>query len=156
MSRFLFAALLLTALPLAGAAPSPPTSPVVVLNDGTRYTLSKPYEIRGRQALFSLAKGPLVSVAASEIDLEATKRAALPPTPAPAVAPETRRTSMTITMAGSSASLGSSPSSSGVYAYGNAPAGTGGGPVAVRGYTRANGTYVAPHTRSAPSSGRKK
>jgi hypothetical protein len=41
---------------------------------------------------------------------------------------------------------------SGGYGYGGSTV----GPVQVRGYTRANGTYVAPHTRAAPGGGRRR
>jgi hypothetical protein len=60
---------------------------VVVLRDGTRYSLTKPYEIRGTQARLSLTTGFLVAVRASEIDEEASKRATdaanAPPAPTP-------------------------------------------------------------------------
>jgi hypothetical protein len=36
------------------------------------------------------------------------------------------------------------------------PSSSGGGRVSVKGYTRKDGTYVAPHTRAAPGSGRRK
>lgn len=81
--------------PAAGAetpAPTPAPKLVVVLKDGTRYTLSKPYETRGSQARFHLANGTLVSVRASEIDVEMTKRAALGQgAPTPPVEPGPRR-----------------------------------------------------------------
>jgi hypothetical protein len=38
----------------------------------------------------------------------------------------------------------------GNYRKASAPKSSSGGPVHVRGYTRKNGTYVQPHTRSAP------
>lgn len=89
----------LVVLATAAAAEVPATTPtpkpVVVLKDGTRYILSKPYETRGSQARFHLANGTLVSVRASEIDVEMTKRAALgqgvptpPAEPGPRPAPD--------------------------------------------------------------------
>ena len=65
------AALLLlpSGAPAEAPAPAPPRASVVVLKDGTRYTLSKPYEIRGSQARLSLSNGSLVAIRASEIDM---------------------------------------------------------------------------------------
>ena len=164
------------------AAPTPTSSPglkVVVLTDGTRYDLAKPYEVRGNQARLQLVNGPLVSVPVAQIDVEASRRAAAPPTPTPTPAAPPHRTPMTITSVGSPgsgasrswepvptpypvptsstgtlrvpapmSSSGSSSGSSGTSSDGaSAPKG---GPVLVKGYTRKDGTYVAPYTRSAP------
>lgn len=76
---------LVTALQFVAAGQLPPT--VVVLKDGTRYTLSKAYEVRGSQARLLLVNGTLVSVRASEIDVEASKRASTLPTAARSPAP---------------------------------------------------------------------
>lgn len=72
------------------AAVPPRPAAVVILRDGTRYNLSKPYEIRGTQARLPLTNGTLVSVRASEIDtvataraVEAAERPSASPTPAP-------------------------------------------------------------------------
>lgn len=86
MSRV--ALLLLTILPTAAAAAADTSPrPVVVLKDGTRYALSKQYEVRGSQARLHLTNGTLLSVRASEIDAEATRRASAQPTPRPVPAP---------------------------------------------------------------------
>jgi len=71
--------------PASTPAPRPPSAqpPIVVLKDGTRYTLSKPYEVRGPQARLHLANGSLVAVRVSEIDVDATKRATSGPPPGP-------------------------------------------------------------------------
>jgi len=74
----------MTALPLVATSQRPPT--IVVLKDGTRYALSKQYEVRGSQARLHLTNGTLVSVRASEIDAEATRRASAQPTPHPSPA----------------------------------------------------------------------
>ena len=155
MSRaWLLAAALLPALALAQPAPS--GAQVVVLRDGTRYTLSKPYEVRGSQARFQLAKGPLVSIPASEIDLEATRLADLPPTPAPQ-SPATSSPTSSTSKKGSFSIIGGTV----MYgAYSGPTESTSSGPSRpktqdVSGYTRANGKYVAPYTRSAPRAPRK-
>lgn len=89
MTLLPIAALLLLAAgaPAADPAPARFSTSIVVLRDGTRYTLTKPHEIRGTQARLSLVGGSLVAVRASEIDEEASKRATdaanAPPPPAP-------------------------------------------------------------------------
>ena len=143
-----------SAAPAAAAAPKPPT--VVVLKGGSRYVLSRPYEVRGSQARLPLANGSLVSIPVTEIDLEATRLAAKPPTPTPPPTTGARPKSMSITLTGAPSYSGSSYSGSQAPGYGGAPSGSGGGSVHVRGYTRSDGTYVPPHTRSAPGRGRKK
>lgn len=63
----------------------------VVLKDGRTFDTKKPPEIRGRQAVLTLADGRLVSIPATEIDKEKTAAAArsaaeaakAPPTPTP-------------------------------------------------------------------------
>jgi len=85
--------LLASGTPAAEPQAAPPRVSVVVLRDGTRYTLAKPYEIKGSQARFTLKTGTLVAVRASDIDEEASKRATdaanAPPPPAPTPTPET-------------------------------------------------------------------
>ena len=76
-SALLLLVVLGTATATEVPATTPTPKPVVVLKDGTRYTLSKPYETRGAQARLLLANGTLVSIRASEIDVERTKRATL-------------------------------------------------------------------------------
>lgn len=70
-------------VPAASAAPAY----VVVLRDGTRYALARPYEIKGSQARLPLTSGVLVAVRASDVDVEASRRATeavnAPPPPAP-------------------------------------------------------------------------
>jgi hypothetical protein len=185
----LAAALLAVASVVPGAAPiaAAAGTPVVVLRDGTRYVLEKPYEIRGPQAHLTLTGGRLVSIPASEIDVEASKRASAPPPPTPPLTARPAPRSLTIvggdktgasSVASSARAVGATPrptaksitlsgstgySSSGPADSYSAPAGSSstsfstskGGPVQVKGYTRSNGTYVAPHTRSAPSKGGK-
>lgn len=151
-----FALTLLTALPLAAVGQQPPA--VVVLKDGTCYELAKPYEVRGSQVRLSLAKGPPVSIPSSEIDLEATRLAALPPTPTPTPPPPANPTPSSTLKKGSFSD-----------ARGTALQGAYSGPFAntsysssrpktelVSGYTRADGKYVAPYTRASPSTARKK
>ena len=91
----------------AASAPSPRVS-VVVLRDGTRYMLSRPYEVKGSQARLSLTTGQLVAVRASEIDEEASKRATeaanAPPTPTPAPTPKPTARSIVMTGDGRSSS----------------------------------------------------
>lgn len=180
----LAAALLAVASVVPGAAPEKPAAgvPVVVLRDGTRYVLARPYEVRGSQARLTLTGGRLVSLPASEIDVEASKRASAPPPPTPL--PTARPTPRALAIVGGGAPSGSSVASSAATSGGTprptprsitlvgspndepsgpvgsytAPAGfpssgsaPKGGPVKVRGYTRRDGTKVAPHTRSAPS-----
>lgn len=83
--------LLVSGAPVAEPTPAPRPASIVVLRDGTRYTLAKPYEIRGTQARLSLVNGSLVAIRTSEIDEEASKRAmtgsSAPPSPAPARPP---------------------------------------------------------------------
>lgn len=95
MTMLSVAALLLLASgtpPAAAKGPAQPAS-VVVLRDGTRYTLAKPVEIRGTQARLFLTNGTLVAVRASEIDEAASKRAidaaTAPPTSATTPTPPT-------------------------------------------------------------------
>lgn len=84
-------------------ASAPPADHVVVLKDGTRYSLAKPYEVLGSQARLPLASGTLVSVRASEIDLEATKRASARPTPPPSLQPSASPASAEVGVASPSA-----------------------------------------------------
>lgn len=184
----LAAALLAIASVVPGAAPvvAAAGTPVVVLRDGTRYVLDKPYETRGPQVRLTLAGGRLVSLPASEIDVEASKRASAPPSPTPlptarptprvlaivgggepsgtsvaSSAPTSgvtpRPTPRSITIVGSPGDESSGPVGGYVAPAGSASSGPApkGGPVKVRGYTRKDGTRVAPHTRSAPSKGGK-
>lgn len=77
VAALMLLAVLSTAAAAESPAPAPTPKPVVVLKDGTRYTLSKPYETRGAQTRLHLVNGTLVSVRTSEIDVEMTKRAVL-------------------------------------------------------------------------------
>lgn len=90
MSTLLAVAIVLAQV--AAPTPMPPKTPVhvVVLKDGARYALTRPYEVRGTQVRLALTNGTLVSVRASAIDTAATARAIeaagrppASPTPAP-------------------------------------------------------------------------
>jgi len=70
-------------LTLFGAFAVLSASEIVVLKGGKTLELSKPYVIRGSQALMTLKDGTLISVAAADIDSAATK-AARRARPAPA------------------------------------------------------------------------
>lgn len=166
------AALLLLASGAPNAAPpaAPPRVSVVVLRDGTRYTLSKPYEIRGTQARFSLTTGSLVAVRASEIDEEASKKATetanAPPPPAPTATPPTlaaaaaassdapKKASKTLTIEGDPNAA--QPVTGGSTYAPSSSSEPKGGPVKVRGYTTAKGTHVDSYTRAAPGKAPKK
>lgn len=150
---------MLLALVLAAVVqtPTPATSfrATVVLRDGTRYAVVAPYNPHDRIVTLRLAGGKTVSVTPGDIDAVATKSANAPPsvTPTPSgfagrpIGDRTPRAgSGTISITGSSSSggsYGSPPSDSGAQSSGPKE-------VQVKGYTRSDGTYVAPHTRSAP------
>jgi len=68
---------LLASLLFAAAAAS--ANEIVVLKGGKSLELSKPYVVRGSQAVMTLKDGTVVSVAAADIDLAATKEARRPP-----------------------------------------------------------------------------
>ena len=59
---------------------------VLVTRDGARIETDGPWEVKGRQIVFTLPNGTLSAVRASEIDLEASRAATdyVPPEPAPA------------------------------------------------------------------------
>jgi hypothetical protein len=67
---------LLASLLLAAAAAS--ANEIVVLKGGKSLELSKPYVVRGSQAVMTLKDGTVVSVAAADIDLPATRAARRP------------------------------------------------------------------------------
>lgn len=81
----------LIVLGLVGLLAGPLAADQVVLRDGRTLETKKPPQIRGRQAILTLADGKLVSIPASEIDAEKTaalaKKAAeaalAPPKPTP-------------------------------------------------------------------------
>ncbi|MCL4809481.1 MAG: hypothetical protein KJ062_17085 [Thermoanaerobaculia bacterium] len=78
----------LIVLGLVGLLVGPLAADKVVLRDGRTLDTKKPPQIRGRQAVLTLADGRLVSIPASEIDTEKTaalaRQAARPgPTPEP-------------------------------------------------------------------------
>lgn len=145
---------LLTGLPLVAAGPQPST--VVVLKDGTRFTLARPHEVRGSQARLTLANGSLVSIRASEIDPEATRLALLPPTPTPpppaTPTPSSASKKGSFSIAGGAAMHGAYSGPTGDVSSSSSRPKT----QHVSGYTRADGKYVAPYTRAAPASARKK
>lgn len=128
----------------------------IILRDGSKIEARGPAKQSGSVSLIRLPSGTLTSVPSEEIDTAATLRAnSLRPTPTPASSgPAVVRQVKTIDLNGpefspappvtgnSSAPSSLSPSSSSAS-----------GPVQVRGYTNSHGTYVAPYTRSAPSSG---
>jgi len=62
-------------LTLFGAFAVLSASEIVVLKGGKTLTLSKPYVVRGSQALMTLKDGTLISVATSDIDTAATTAA---------------------------------------------------------------------------------
>ena len=68
------------------AAPAEAEEPAdgywLVTVDGQRIASREPWEVRGRRILYTNAAGDLVSVRASEIDLDASQRLTFPP-PAP-------------------------------------------------------------------------
>ena len=148
------ALILLTALPLAAVGQQPPA--VVVLKDGTRYEFAKPYEVRGSQVRLSPARGLLVSIPSSETDLEATRLAALPPTPTPpppaTPTPSSTSKKGSFSDAGGTALQGAYSGPSANTSYSSSRPKT----ERVSGYTRADGKYVAPCTLASPSAARKK
>lgn len=154
------ALLLLASGTLTGANPAPAPGPsVVVLRDGTRFTLARPYEVKGAQARLPLATGQLVSIRANEIDEEASRRATeearrpAPPPPTPAaVAATTPGAPRKGTFSASDSTV-----TGGGYSVPGSTSSTGskGGPVQVRAYTRSDGTRVDAYTRSAPGTAKK-
>ncbi len=68
--------LLLASLVFAAAAVS--ANEIVVLKGGKSLELSKPYILRGSQAIMTLKDGTVISVAAADIDLPATRAARRP------------------------------------------------------------------------------
>jgi hypothetical protein len=70
-------------LSLLCAAAALSANEIVVLKGGKSLELSKPYVVRGSQAVMTLKDGTVVSVAAADIDLAATKAARRPPRVAP-------------------------------------------------------------------------
>lgn len=131
----------------------------IVLRDGSTVQAQGPPKRSGSVALIRLQGGTLTSLPSEEIDEAATARANAPqPTPVPP-APSPRKT---IEIIGSAPTGGGyvSPSSGAASAPPAAVSGSSGGPsapssgrVQVSGYVNSHGTYVAPYTRSAPSSG---
>ncbi|HVS02083.1 MAG TPA: FxLYD domain-containing protein [Thermoanaerobaculia bacterium] len=80
-------ALALVAALVAFAAAAPGAADLLVLRDGARVETRGPWEVRGRQVVFTLPNGTLSSLRAEEVDLEAS-RAATAAAEAAAAAPE--------------------------------------------------------------------
>lgn len=87
-------AIVLMALVATWALAATGFAEVIVLKGGSRLELSKPYVVRGSQAILTLKDGTVLSVAASEIDRDATAAAraaatqkAAPPSPPAATSP---------------------------------------------------------------------
>jgi len=142
------------AAPGPAAAASAAALPYQVhLTDGTIYTTAGPPAESGTMVPLRLTNGKTVVIYRADIDQQRTRLANSPPTPTPTAATARLRSPGTgsISIAGSASTDGGSSSSSASTATGSK-----GGPVQVRGYTTSKGTYVAPHTRAAPGTGRKK
>ena len=84
------ATLLLGSLALTGSlvATDPANADVLVTRDGRQIQTDGPWEVKGRQILFTSPGGRLSSVRLSEIDLEASELATHPPEPEETVEPE--------------------------------------------------------------------
>jgi hypothetical protein len=130
--------------PVPEASSSPtltiPRSFVVILKNGSSVTVKAPYTPTGSVALIQLPNGKLTSLPIEDVDEAATKKAnAFTPPPADSSSSRGVRVSSIATSIDGQA--GAAPGVAGSF----------GGRVAVRGYTKNNGTYVAPYTRSAPT-----
>lgn len=158
----------LSATPTPAPSPAPQPLTVIVLKGGVRYRLSRPFQPSGKTSRLNLVNGSLLVVPTIEIDFTASQQASRPvqpalisnhpttdsaPSPLAAAAscgPRSTTTPRPTAVVISLESSGSSPSVSPSSPSSSGPSSTYHGPVAVRGYTRRDGTYVAPHTRSAP------
>lgn len=80
-ARFGTLALCLGLLPLLGVAtggwigPGPAAADVLVLQDGSKIQTDGPWEVKGRQIVFTRPDGTLSSIRTAEVDLEASEQA---------------------------------------------------------------------------------